>query len=101
MYRVKLEAVGSNCYSTVRGVGYSRVRCQCRWSSLTSARLLSTKQYHCLVECYVFQFDQIDLSHRCHFSFHGMSSVSMLQCPGSMDTLYGCKPRRQGWHTIE
>ena len=87
MYRVKLEAVGSNCYSAVRGVWYSRVRCHCRWSSPTSARPLSTKQYHCLVECSVFQFDQVDLSHRCRFSCHGMSSVSMLQCPGSTDTL--------------
>ena len=78
MYRGKLETVKSNCSSAVRGVGYSRVRCHCRWSFPMSARPLSTKQYHCLVECCVFQFDQVDLSHRCHFSFHGMSSVSML-----------------------
>ena len=52
------------------------------------------------LECSVFQFDQVDLSHRCRFSCHGMSSVSMLQCPGSTDTLYGREPRRQGWHTI-
>ena len=57
MYRVKLEAVGSNCYSVVRGVGYSKVCCQCRWSFPMSARPLSTKQYHCLVKCCVFQFD--------------------------------------------
>ena len=99
MYRVKLETVGSNCYLAVRGVGYSRVCCHCRWSSPTSARPLSTKQYHCLVECCVFQFDQVGLSHWCRFSCHGMSSVSMLQCPGSTDTLYGREPRRQGWHT--
>ena len=100
MYRVKLETVGSNCYSAVRGVEYSRVRCHCRWLSPTSARPLSTKQYHCLVECCVFQFDQVDLSHRCRFSFHGMSFVSMLQCLGSTDTLYRRESRRQGWHTI-
>ena len=100
MYRVKLETIGSNCYSAVHGVWYSRVHCDCRWSSPTSARPLSTKQYHCLVECSVFQFDQVDLSHRSNFSCHGMSFVSMLQCPGSTDTLYGREPRRQGWHTI-
>ena len=52
------------------------------------------------LECSMFQFEQVDLSHRCRFSCDCMSSVSVLQCPGSTDTLYGREPRRQGWHRL-
>ena len=44
----------------------------------------------------MFQFEQVELSHRCRFNFHCMCSLSVLQCSGSMNTLYGRKPCRQG-----
>ena len=62
-------------------------------TSPTGAHRVCRQYYRCSRRSSLC-FKQVKLSHRYRFTCHCMCYLLVLQCSGSMDTLYECEPRR-------